>query len=93
MIKALRLAWIPRLLTPEIRNWKKIPDYYLRKIEQCLVCQDSLKFRSDFQVNPKFAYFVLIRICSKIVKHWGSYMKAATTKSRASHPGVRPAAG
>ena len=31
MIKALRLAWIPRLLTPEIRNWKTIPDYYLRK--------------------------------------------------------------
>ena len=31
MIKALRLAWIPRRLTPEIRNWKTIPDYYLRK--------------------------------------------------------------
>ena len=31
MIKALRLAWIPRLLTPEIRNWKTIPDCYLRK--------------------------------------------------------------
>ena len=24
MIKALRLAWIPRLLTPEMRNWKAI---------------------------------------------------------------------
>ena len=32
MIKALRLAWISRLLTPEIRNWKTIPDYYLRKL-------------------------------------------------------------
>ena len=31
MIKPLRLAWIPRLLTPEMRNWKTIPDYYLRK--------------------------------------------------------------
>ena len=31
MIKALRLTWIPRLLTPEIRNWKTIPGYYLRK--------------------------------------------------------------
>ena len=31
MIEALRLAWIPRLLTPEIRNWKTIPDYYLGK--------------------------------------------------------------
>ena len=27
MIKALRLAWIPRLLTPEMRNWKRIPGY------------------------------------------------------------------
>ena len=31
MIKALRLAWIQRLLPPEIRNWKTIPDYCLRK--------------------------------------------------------------
>jgi len=31
MIKALRLAWIPRLLIPGIRNWKTVPDYYLRK--------------------------------------------------------------
>ena len=32
MVKALRLAWIPRLLTPEISNWKTIPNYYLSKI-------------------------------------------------------------
>ena len=31
MTEALRLAWIPRLLTPDIGNWKTIPDYYLRK--------------------------------------------------------------
>jgi len=31
MMKVLRPAWIPRLLTPEIRNRKTIPDYYLRK--------------------------------------------------------------
>ena len=31
MIKALRLAWIPWLLTPEMRNWKAIPGYYLNK--------------------------------------------------------------
>ena len=31
MIKALRLAWIPRLFTPGRKNWKTIPDYYLDK--------------------------------------------------------------
>ena len=29
MIKALRLAWIPRLFTPGRKNRKTIPDYYL----------------------------------------------------------------
>ena len=29
MIKALRLAWIPRLFVPGRKNWKTIPDYYL----------------------------------------------------------------
>ena len=29
MIKAMRLAWIPRLFTPGTENWKTIPDYYL----------------------------------------------------------------
>ena len=27
MIKASRLAWIPRLLNPNSLNWKSIPDY------------------------------------------------------------------
>ena len=31
MIKALKLAWIPRLLTSGNQNWKTVPDYYLRK--------------------------------------------------------------
>ena len=31
MFKALKLAWIPRLLTPGNQNWKTVPDYYLRK--------------------------------------------------------------
>ena len=29
MIKALRLAWIPRHFAPEKKNWKTIPDDYL----------------------------------------------------------------
>ena len=31
MIKALRLAWIPRLLSAEFRNWKTIPDQLFKK--------------------------------------------------------------
>ena len=33
MIKALRLAWIPRLFAPGRKNWKTIPDYYLGRDE------------------------------------------------------------
>lgn len=33
MIKALRLAWIPRLLNPDSQNWKSIPDHFFKKIE------------------------------------------------------------
>ena len=32
MIKALRLAWIPRLLNPVSLNWKSIPDNFLKKL-------------------------------------------------------------
>ena len=32
MIKALRLAWIPRLLNPDSLNWKSIPDYFFKKL-------------------------------------------------------------
>lgn len=31
MVKALRLAWLPRLLNPAKQNWKSIPDHYFRK--------------------------------------------------------------
>ena len=31
MIKALRLAWIPRLLKKGHFNWKTIPDYHFKK--------------------------------------------------------------
>ena len=47
MIKALRLAWIPRLLTPEIRNWKAIPDFYLSKtggLNFLLRCNYDVKY-------------------------------------------------
>ena len=32
MIKALRLAWIPRRLNPDSLNWKSIPDYFFKKL-------------------------------------------------------------
>ena len=32
MIKALRLAWIPRLLNPNSLKWKSIPDYFFKKL-------------------------------------------------------------
>ena len=32
MFKALKLAWIPRLLTPGNPNWKTIPDHYLKRV-------------------------------------------------------------
>ena len=31
MFKALKLAWIPKLLSPGNPNWKTIPDYYLKR--------------------------------------------------------------
>ena len=47
MIKALRLAWIPRLLTPEMRNWKAIPDFNLSKtggLNLLLRCNYDVKY-------------------------------------------------
>ena len=32
MFKALKLAWIPKLMSPGNPNWKTIPDYYLKRV-------------------------------------------------------------
>ena len=32
MFKALKLAWIPRLLSPGNPKWKTVPDYYLKRV-------------------------------------------------------------
>ena len=32
MFKALKLAWIPKLLSSRNPNWKTIPDYYLKRV-------------------------------------------------------------
>ena len=47
MTKALRLAWIPRLLTPGRKNWKTVPDYYLGKyggLRFLLRCNYDIKY-------------------------------------------------
>lgn len=31
-IKALKLAWIPGLLSPGRQNWRTVPDYYLHRL-------------------------------------------------------------
>ena len=59
MVKALRLTWIPRLLIPEIRNWKTIPDYYLRKtggLNFLLRCN----YDKIYTVSPCFAKIFLL---------------------------------
>ena len=56
MIKALRHAWIPRLLTPEMRNWKAIPDYYLSKTGglNCLLrCNYDVKYKDGLPLFYK----------------------------------------
>ena len=55
MIKALRLAWIPRLLNPISRNWKSIPDYFFKKLggfNFLLRCNYDAKY-----LNPKLPAF------------------------------------
>lgn len=32
MLKALKLAWIPRLIIPGNQNWKTVPNYFFRKM-------------------------------------------------------------
>jgi len=47
MFKALKLAWIPRLLIPGNQNWKTVPDYYPRKfggLNFLLMCNYDAKY-------------------------------------------------
>ena len=46
MIKALKLAWIPRLLHTGHQNWKTVPEYFLRRyggLELLLNCNYNVK--------------------------------------------------
>ena len=60
MIKALRLAWIPRLLKKGHFNWKTIPDYYFKKcggLDLLLSCNYRVK---DFEYLPRFYKDILL---------------------------------
>ena len=54
MVKALRLAWIPRLLKIGSLNWKTVPDYYFKKYDGLgllLKCNYRVE---DFKDIPHF---------------------------------------
>ena len=54
MIKGLRLAWIPRLLNPDSRNWKSVPNHFFKKLglNFFLRCNYHLKY-----LDPKLPTF------------------------------------
>ena len=47
MLKALRLAWIPRILNAGVKNWCSVPNHYFRKqggVNFLLKCNYDKKF-------------------------------------------------
>ena len=63
MFKALRLAWIPRLLTPGNQSWKTVPDYYLRKF-------GGLNFLLRYNYDAKY-----IKIYSIVLPQYSSILQ------------------
>ena len=60
MIKALRLAWIPRLSNNSHPNWKTVPNYHLKKwggLDFLLLCNYRMK---DFEFLPRFYHDILL---------------------------------
>ena len=60
MVKALRLAWIPRLLKTGILNWKTLPDHHFKKyggLKFLLKCNYRMK---EFQDIPRFYRDILL---------------------------------
>ena len=60
MIKALRLAWIPRLIREGHPNWKFVPDYFFKKyggVYFLLSCNNDAK---DFENVPSFYKDILL---------------------------------
>ena len=47
VLKALRLAWLPRLLNPVKQNWKSITDHFFQKLgglNLLLRCNHNLRY-------------------------------------------------
>ena len=68
MIKALRLAWIPRLLRGGHQNWKSVPNYFFDKyggLQFILNCNYDVKY---FEKLPNFY--------KEILKYFRSDLKA-----------------
>ena len=51
MLKALKLAWIPRLLSSRRQNWRTVPDYHLRKL-------GGLNFLLKCNYDPTHRHFL-----------------------------------
>ena len=58
MIKALRLAWFPRLFPPGRKNWKTVPVYYLGRYA-------GLTFFQDVTTTQN-----ILTVCHHFVKHF-----------------------
>ena len=54
MIKALRLAWIPRLIREGHPNWKFVPDYFFKKYEGLYFLLSCNYDAKDFGNVPSF---------------------------------------
>ena len=60
MMKALRLAWIPRLLSIRKCKWKTVPDHYFRKyggLNFLLRCNYGIKY---LEQKPTFYKDILV---------------------------------
>ena len=60
MIKALRTAWIPRLLNEGHQSWKTVPDHFFKRyggLELILSCNYNVKF---FENLPNFYKDILL---------------------------------
>ena len=66
MAKSLKLAWISRFLTIDMlsrkKNWKAIPDYFLRKyggLNFLLRCNDDKKFINQADIPVFYKQLLL----------------------------------
>jgi len=54
MIKALRFAWIPRLIREGHPNWKFVPDYFLRNTGASIFSYHVITTQRTLKMYPLF---------------------------------------